>query len=262
MSRPRSDNRDEAFRLFKESGGKLSSSAIANLLGEKLNNIKTWRVKDKWKVKVGKVGAPYENQNAVGNNGGAPKYNQNHFIHGFYSKYLPKQTLEIMKDIEGMDPLDMLWNNILMKFASIIRSQKIMFVKNKDDTTEHLKKIKTQKAVRAVGNPEDGDGEFRTYETYREEEYELQFAWDKQATFLNAQSRAMAQLTNMIKRYEEMLHKNWEMASEEQKLRVERLKVQIQNPVLKHQIDQAKQKRQLERERFEHQKKMDEMKNF
>ena len=47
-----------------------------------------------------------------------------------------------------------------------------MYVKDKDDMARELKKIKSS---------ENGE----------ETEYELQFAWDRNATFLNAQSRAM-----------------------------------------------------------------------
>ena len=50
--------------------------------------------------------------------------------------------------------------------------------------------------------------------------YEVQQAWDKQANFMTAQSRAMKTLESMIKRYDEMLHQNWELASEEQKARL------------------------------------------
>ena len=41
-----------------------------------------------------------------------------------------------------------------------------------------------------------------------------------------AQSRAMKTLESMIKQYDEMLHKNWEMASDEQKARLELLQAQ------------------------------------
>lgn len=39
-------------------------------------------------------------------------------------------------------------------------------------------------------------------------EYEFQFAWDRQASFLNAQSRAMSELRSLIKQYDEMIHKD------------------------------------------------------
>ena len=58
------------------------------------------------------------------------------------------------------------------------------------------------------------------------ERWEVQQAWDKQANFMAAQSRAMKTLESMIKQYDEMLHKNWEMASDEQKARLELLQAQ------------------------------------
>ena len=57
------------------------------------------------------------------------------------------------------------------------------------------------------------------------ERWEVQQAWDKQNNFLKAQARAQGELRSLIKQYDEMLHKNWELASEEQKMRVERIKV-------------------------------------
>ena len=58
------------------------------------------------------------------------------------------------------------------------------------------------------------------------ERWEVQQAWDKQASFMTAQSRAMKTLESMIKQYDEMLHKNWDLATEEQKARIEQLKAQ------------------------------------
>lgn len=258
MGRKRSSKRDAAFELFKESGGRLSSAEIALQLGEKINNINSWRSQDKWRDKVGNVGAPYGNQNAIGNNGGAPKMNQNHYIHGLYSKYFPKATVDIMKDTDGMEPIDILYLNIRMKFAAIIRSQEIMFVKDKDDITEHLKKQKVMSDIKNNGTRNEAD--YQAFENYREEEWELQFAWDKQATFLKAQSVAMGQLTNMIKRYDEMLHANWDLATEEQKLRVEALKVQLENHDYIKKRD--RDKLQLAREKFEHAKDIDGKKYF
>ena len=50
-------------------------------------------------------------------------------------------------------------------------------------------------------------------------------AYEKQASFLIAQSRAMGTLMSLIKQYEEMC--NSELATEEQKLRIEKLKTEI-----------------------------------
>ena len=56
------------------------------------------------------------------------------------------------------------------------------------------------------------------------EKWEVQQAWDKHATFLQAQSRAMKTLESMIRQYDELLHKNWGLATEEQKARIEVMK--------------------------------------
>lgn len=183
-----------------------------------LNTIKSWikrynwskEKKEKGAPKV-KKGAPYNNKNAKGH--GAPAKNKNAETHGFFSKYLPDDTLDIIQEIEQKDPLDILWENISIQYAAIIRSQRIMYVKNQDDLTKMLRRQKES----------SGD----TSESW-EKEYEIQFAWDKQAVFLQAQSRAMSELRNLIKQYDEMVHANWDIATEEQKARIEKLKIDIE----------------------------------
>lgn len=128
--------------------------------------------------------------------------NTNAVKHGLFSKYLPAETLELVGNIEMMSPLDILWENICLKYAAIIRSQKIMYVKDDKDVTKRITM----------------DGAEATAYQYIE-------AYDKQATFLMAQSRAMGTLMNLIKQYEEMC--NSELATEEQKLRIEKLKTEI-----------------------------------
>jgi uncharacterized protein YjcR len=83
-----------------------------------------------------------------------------------------------------------------------------MHVRSKNDITKELKK--------------KSPGKFGDME-----EYNIQFAWDKEASFLKAQSTAMSTLTRMIKEYEELIHKNQDIVSEEQRLRVEKLKSEI-----------------------------------
>ena len=58
-----------------------------------------------------------------------------------------------------------------------------------------------------------------------EEEYELQFAWDRYERYLNAQSKAMDTLTRMIGKYEELCNSG--IATEEQLLRIEKLKTEV-----------------------------------
>lgn len=60
------------------------------------------------------------------------------------------------------------------------------------------------------------------------EKWEVQQAWDKQNDFLKAQSRAQSELRSMIKQYDEMLHRDWDMATEEQRVRIEAMKAKAQ----------------------------------
>lgn len=128
--------------------------------------------------------------------------NTNAVKHGLFSKYLPAETLELVGNIEMMSPLDILWENICLKYAAIIRSQKIMFVKDANDVTKRMTM----------------DGAEATSYQYTE-------AYEKQASFLIAQSRAMGTLMNLIKQYEELCRSDF--ATEEQKLRIEKLKTEI-----------------------------------
>ena len=127
--------------------------------------------------------------------------NTNAVKHGLFSKYLPAETLELVSDIEKMSPLDILWENICLKYAAIIRSQKIMFVKNADDYTKRITL----------------EGESLAFQ-YTE-------AYEKQASFLIAQSRAMGTLMNLIKQYDELCRSS--LATDEQRLRIEKLKTEI-----------------------------------
>ena len=184
-----------------------------------INTVKSWKQRYSWskdkkkgvhtkdeKVCTQKAGAPKGNKNAVGNDGGAPPENKNAEKHGFFSKWLPEETMQIMQSIQRSDPLDLLWDNIQLQYTAIIRAQRLMYVKDQKDKT-------TTKIEEKSGNV---DGE----------RWEVQQAWDKHATFLQAQSRAMGELRSMIKQYDELLHKNWDLATEEQKQRIAVLKAQ------------------------------------
>lgn len=236
MARPRSPNRDKAFEIYKENNGRISSAAISELLNEKINNINSWRVQDKWSKRLNKVGAPYGNRNAIGNKGGRPrKGNTNSFKYGEYTKRIPMSVTNVMKELDVEDPLEKLWRSICLQEARIINMQSIMHVKDKDDHTKDIKKLSKGKSQSI--------------------EYEIQFAWDKEANLMNTLSKSMNTLSKLIKQYDEMLHANWDIATEEQKLRVESVKIHIEE--FNSKKEHAESKLALERERFEHQKEID-----
>ncbi len=214
MPKQKNPDADKAEALFRQ-GKKLIDIAKELELPE--GTIRRWKFSYKWdsersdkkKANVRKRGGQKNNKNAKGNSGGAaPPENKNAEKHGFFSKWLPEETAQIMKSIEKLDPLDILWDNIQLQYTAIIRAQRLMYVKNqKDSTTTKI----------GEGYSDSGSSE----------KWEVQQAWDKQATFLNAQSRAMKTLEGMINRYDELLHKNWDKATEEQKLRIDKLKLDI-----------------------------------
>lgn len=149
-------------------------------------------------------GAQRKNKNASGH--GAPKQNSNAEKHGLFRKYLPEETFSIIEEMPS-NPLDVLWDQIQIAYAAIIRAQQIMYVSDKNDKT--IEKVAEQDG-NVIG-----------------EKWEVQQAWDKQANFLKSQARAQGELRSLIKQYDEMLHKNWELATEEQKARIAALKSQI-----------------------------------
>lgn len=146
-----------------------------------------------------KRGGQPGNQNATG-----PPGNKNAEKYGFFSKYLPDETREIFEAIEQADPLDLLWHQIQIAYAAIVRAQRIAYVIDRDDKT--IEKIE-EKDGNVIGK-----------------KWEVQQAWDKQENFLKAQARAQGELRAMIKQYDDMLHTDWESASEEQKARIEQIK--------------------------------------
>ena len=181
---------------------------IANQLDLPEGTVRRWKCTHKWdserSEKKGerskrKRGGQPGNHNATG-----PPGNKNAEKYGFFSKYLPDETREIFYAIEDADPLDLLWHQIQIAYAAIIRAQRIAYVKDQQDKT--VDKVE-EKSGNVIG-----------------ERWEVQQAWDKQSSFLKAQARAQGELRSMIKQYDEMLHKNWDLATEEQKTRIETMK--------------------------------------
>lgn len=167
---------------------------IADKYGVSLNTVKSWKVRHKWDKKSvhtksekvctqkKKHGGQPGNKNAVGH--GAPKGNKNAEKFGFFSKYLPEETVSIIQEMPA-DPLDVLWDQIQIAYAAIIRAQQIMYVRDRDDlTTTQIQE-------------KNGD-------SVTEERWEVQQAWDKQGSFLKAQARAQSELRSMIRQYKDL----------------------------------------------------------
>lgn len=201
----------------------ITLAELAEKHGVKLGTLKSRKSREKWSrdaTKKKKVATDsYRdattgrllkgNKNAVGNRGNPnPKKkfterNTAALKHGFYSRYIPKETLEIVGMLEEKSPADLIWDQIMIQYAAIIRAQSIMHVESKDEMIKELKKHKM-------------------YEDGEEIEYEFQFAWERQAQFLNAQSRAMSELRSLIKQFNDLANED-----DERRLKLELMQTQI-----------------------------------
>lgn len=226
MPKQRSPDSYKAEEMYKQ-GMKLVE--IASQLNVSEGTVRSWKnrynfdgkstatlQKNNRNVAKKKRGGQPGNKNAVGH--GAPRGNQNATKHGLFSRYLPEDTRELFFSLDSEDPLDLLWDQIKLAYTAIMRAQQIMHVRDREDKT--VEKIE-EKDGNVIG-----------------ERWEVQQAWDKQASFLQAQAKAQKELTTMIKQYEELLHKNWDLATKEQKARIKQLKAKTeqiqgtdQNPI-------------------------------
>lgn len=228
VSRPPSELRKKAEKIWLRSGRKKKPSQIAEQLGVNPSLVRKWKSIDRWEdIPIRSRGAPEGNKNAVGNRGGpgGPPGNDKAVTHGLFRKFLPDdpETLEIFDQSEELSGLDMLWLMIRTKWTNIIRAQKIMFVKDKEDETKVLKKNKRQ-----IEREQVADGQFEQFDVYVEEEWEYQHAWDKQAKALTSQASAMRELRSLIRQYEEMLRQaDPDEVTEERQERMKLLKSQV-----------------------------------
>ncbi|MGG3890058.1 phage terminase small subunit [Metabacillus fastidiosus] len=196
---------------------KITLAALAEKHSVKLGTLKSRKSREYWSreptkkdATVKKDATTHKPRKRSGNpnpENQFTKRNKAAVKHGFFSKFLPLETLEIMKEMQERSPADLIFDQIQIQYAAIIRAQQIMFVTDKEEMIKELKKRKVD------------SGE--NYETF-EEEYEFQFAWDRHATFLNAQSRAMSELRGLIKQFNELAHD-----ADERRLKLEQMRLSI-----------------------------------
>lgn len=134
-------------------------------------------------TKKKKSGGQPGNKNAVGH--GGTTGNQNASKHGLFAKYADSETLEIMDSMQTKQPLDLMWDGIMVQYSAIVRSMKIMHVKDINDKT-----------IEKTGHSESDMGYSDTWD--------IQQAWDKQANYLKSLARAIDSLRCGIKDYLEL----------------------------------------------------------
>lgn len=188
MGRARNPDRDKAMQMWRKSNGTLLLKDIASELGVSSSTVRKWKSQDSWEDDT-KRSAPkkikersdklHGNRNAKGNVGGAaPKGNKNAVTHGLFANWLPEETMAIIDSMQERTPVDLIWDQIQIQYAAIMRAQKIMYVADQND----------------ISREQQSDG-------VQGESWAIQYAWDKQANFMAAQSRAMAVFANLVKQF-------------------------------------------------------------
>lgn len=245
------EKRIEAKRLYLEED--LQLAQIAERLGVPSGTVRTWKSRDVWPDRpetrnespatsdapetvadaaaaggavAGVVNAERSEtpRARVGGNWDKkqppfPKKNQKATIHGLFARYLPDETRDILQQIEDRGPIDVLWDQIQLAYAALIRAQQIMHVKDRNDVTE-------TKVGFTDGSQSDS------------ERWEVQQAWDKQASFLKAQAQAQATLSKMLQQYDDLCRS--ELATEEQKARIASINLEMEIARERLALDQRK----------------------
>lgn len=214
MARLRDPNRNKAFEIYQKNKGRIDLVEIARQLNVSAGSVRGWKSKDKWEQKLNgtfpknmersqrKKGGQPNNRNATG-----PPGNKHAVKSGLFERFLPAETLDIVDQIKNKSPLDLLWDQILLAYAAILRAQKVMFVKHSEDHD--------------VINSGYSRGKVSG------ETYAVTSANDKQGAFLSSLSRVQSQLNNMIKQYDKMIRED-PLATEEQKARIENIRARTE----------------------------------
>lgn len=198
--------RDKALKAWLKSGKTRKLVDIAEWLGVSAGQIRKWKHEYNWDAEVSKPrGAPKGNQNAVGNAGGsgAPPENDFSVTHGLFRRFMPEELIAMAEEFEDKDPIDMLWDMVVIWHTKIVYSLKITFVKDKSDQTKVLVK-KTR------GDKSDTD------------EWEYQHAHDKENATMKALATASRELRAAIRSFQAAAPED-----DERRLKVQHMEVQI-----------------------------------
>ncbi len=210
MPRAPDPNKEKAKELYF-SGKKLIE--IANQLNLPEGTIRGWKSRYKWdcnatngkcNVTKRKRGGQPGNKNSVGHLPSSPLKNKHAVKNHLFEKYLPQETLDIINN-SPLSPADILFDNIQIANAAIIRAQQINYVKSADEHTKILQMKSEGEHSNTVA-------------------YHIRTADERQNNFLKSQAVAMSSLRSMIKQYDELMRSP--LATEEQKLRIEKLRAE------------------------------------
>ncbi|EMJ4209780.1 phage terminase small subunit [Enterococcus faecalis] len=221
MARKRDPRRDEAKKIWLDSGGKKVLKELASELNVSDSQIRKWKSVDKWAEELkgnvtksnsnvtNKSGAPPGNKNAKGNKGGSPpKGNKNAIKTGEYETIFADMLSDEEKDIYSNlndDPFFILNDEIRLLKVRQFRMMKRIKEAEKGLNDEEVERLQQ---LRKIKTPVEKDG--RKLEIKREVMQDVQVTrktfrkLDDILAIEDALTRVSNQLTKSIKQLNEL----------------------------------------------------------
>ncbi|MCD5247756.1 small subunit of terminase [Enterococcus faecalis] len=221
MARKRDPRRDEAKKIWLDSGGKKVLKELASELNVSDSQIRKWKSVDKWAEELkgnvtksnsnvtNKGGAPSGNKNAKGNKGGSPpKGNKNAIKTGEYETIFADMLSDEEKDIYSNmndDPFFILNDEIRLLKVRQFRMMKRIKEAEKGLNDEEVERLQQ---LRKIKTPVERDG--RKLEIKREVMQDVQVTrktfrkLDDILAIEDALTRVSNQLTKSIKQLNEL----------------------------------------------------------
>ena len=221
MARKRDPRRDEAKKIWLDSGGKKVLKELASELNVSDSQIRKWKSVDKWAEELkgnvtksnsnvtNKGGAPPGNKNAKGNKGGSPpKGNKNAIKTGEYETIFADMLSDEEKDIYSNmndDPFFILNDEIRLLKVRQFRMMKRIKEAEKGLNDEEVERLQQ---LRKIKTPVERDG--RKLEIKREVMQDVQVTrktfrkLDDILAIEDALTRVSNQLTKSIKQLNEL----------------------------------------------------------
>ncbi|ENZ5667256.1 phage terminase small subunit [Enterococcus faecalis] len=249
MARKRDPRRDEAKKIWLDSGGKKVLKELASELNVSDSQIRKWKSVDKWAEELkgnvtksnsnvtNKSGAPPGNKNAKGNKGGSPpKGNKNAIKTGEYETIFADMLSDEEKDIYSNlndDPFFILNDEIRLLKVRQFRMMKRIKEAEKGLNDEEVERLQQ---LRKIKTPVEKDG--RKLEIKREVMQDVQVTrktfrkLDDILAIEDALTRVSNQLTKSIKQLNELSlsqDKKVMLNRQNEKLAAEIRRLKIQN---------------------------------
>lgn len=158
----------KALNAYLSGGGRITKAQIAKSFDIPISTLRSWVKKEGWDDILSALTYPDE--------GGNKSISS-------VSDLLPEATAEIIKVIQDSSGEEILWQNILLQYAAIIRAQQLMDVENKNILRMEKREVDEANITA--------------------KEWENHTPWERYKIFLETQSKAMNSLTSMLKKFEE-----------------------------------------------------------